>query len=120
MGIGIDIEEVERFRRFDKDTKEPFLPRVFTPAELMYCFGEACPAEHLTGRFAAKEAVKKALAKIWDKEIAFNEIGIARDGKGAPLVIIDQPELQALDIELSISHTRDLAVAVVVIISNVL
>lgn len=115
IGIGVDIERVERFAHFTNVSEDPFLRRVFTPDELAYCFGLANPAEHLAGRFAAKEAVIKALANVFDDTIAYNEIEIGRGAKGAPTVKITRVKAPAFNIQASISHTSEMAVAFVVI-----
>ena len=61
-GIGVDIETIERFRNTELiETKRP-LKKIFTPNELVYCQDYADPAPHLAARFAAKEAIVKALA----------------------------------------------------------
>ena len=118
IGIGVDMERVERFRHFKNDSRDPFLQRTFTQAELKYCFGEAAPAEHLAGRFAAKEAVMKALADDIHGTVAYNEIEIKQNDKGAPVVALLRSGLSAYDIQVSISHTSEAAVAVVVVMSN--
>jgi len=117
--IGIDIEKVERFCEFQKTERNPFLELTFTVTELSYCFDQARPAEHLAGRFAAKEAVIKALANVTGNAMAHNEIEIERNKKGAPVVTLLQSELPDWDIKVSISHTNDTAVAVAVVIGNI-
>ena len=60
MAIGVDIEDIERF----KGKSEEFLHRVFTDLELEYCLKFSKPESHLAARFCAKEAVVKALKAL--------------------------------------------------------
>lgn len=107
-GTGIDIVEVERIKKA-LEKNEKFLKKVFTETELSYCLKKKNKYQHLAARFAAKEAFKKAV----DKSISFREIEVVKKDK--------KPEIRILNkkfkgkILLSISHTRNYAVAVVII-----
>ncbi len=118
VGIGVDIERVERFAHFVNGRNDPFLQRVFTVGELAYCFGQASPAEHLAGRFAAKEAVIKALTNFTNDPVAQSDIEIARNEKGAPIVRLKSGLLPPPNIQISISHTSETAMAFVIVMSN--
>jgi holo-[acyl-carrier protein] synthase len=85
LGHGIDIVETARIRHLCEEHSQHFLDRVFTPAEQKYC--AANPKryfEHLSGRFAAKEAVLKVLGTGWRGGIAWTDIEIQRDPSGQP------------------------------------
>ena len=111
--IGIDIEKVSRFHV--KKIKASFLKRVYTAKELRYCFNQAKPAEHLAGRFAAKEAVIKALAIFTKRPIAHRDIEIINDRFGTPSVFLKNSLANTLHISLSISHMEDAAIVAVII-----
>ena len=103
-GIGIDIVEVKRFEKLAKG----FLDRVFTREEIDYCRKSANPTMHFAARFAAKEAVIKATTKT---NIALKDIFVKNRRNGAPDVFIKGKKKKFF---ISISHTKDLAIAVVV------
>ena len=115
-GLGIDIVEVDRIRRAVARWGEAFLCRIFTPAELAR--GGASPAapERLAGRFAAKEAVMKALG-IGRRGIGWREIEITVDPMGKPGVRLTgrasavAERLGVRAWRVAISHTRLLAIA---------
>ncbi|HEV2356389.1 MAG TPA: holo-ACP synthase [bacterium] len=115
-GIGIDIIEVDRIRRATVRWGDVFLSRVFTPRERGYAGASRSAAERLAGRFAAKEAVMKALG-LGLRRMAWREIEIEGDPLGRPVVRLSGGAAEAaarLGVQawfVSISHTRDLAVA---------
>ncbi|HEV2439936.1 MAG TPA: holo-ACP synthase [bacterium] len=115
-GIGLDIIEVDRIRRATVRWGDVFLSRVFTPGERRHADTARTSAERLAGRFAAKEAVMKALGLGW-RRMAWREIEIEGDPLGRPVVRLTGRAAQAaaeLGVQawfVSISHTRDLAVA---------
>jgi holo-[acyl-carrier protein] synthase len=94
-----------------------FLQRWFTPAEIAYCSSKAFPARHLAARFAAKEAVLKALRAPWTGPLPWRCIEILRDPAGLPCVrltgaaerLAAQSGLQV--VEVSLSHTDEYATA---------
>ncbi|MBI5241115.1 MAG: holo-ACP synthase [Elusimicrobia bacterium] len=106
MEIGLDIVEVPRIRRVIRRAPG-FLKRVFTPAEIAYCRGHKDPWPHYAVRFAAKEAVWKALGQA---RVALRDISVTRDGRGKPSVLIRGRRARGL--KLSLSHGEDYAVAV--------
>jgi holo-[acyl-carrier protein] synthase len=115
-GIGIDVIEVDRIRRATVRWGEGFLSRVFTPGERRHAGVALTSAERLAGRFAAKEAVMKALGLGW-RRMAWREIEIEGDPLGRPVVRLTgraaevAAELGVQAWFVSISHTRTLAVA---------
>jgi holo-[acyl-carrier protein] synthase len=84
VGHGIDLVEIPRIRRMLADHGERFLERCFTGAEREYAEPARRREEHLAARFAAKEAVLKALGTGLDDGIAWTEIEVTRDGRGRP------------------------------------
>jgi holo-[acyl-carrier protein] synthase len=114
--VGIDMLAIPRFRRVLDKHSERFLRRIFTPEEVAYCRGRV---PELAARFAAKEAVMKALG-TGIRGAGWREIEVLPDRRGKPLVYLygrakeraDKIGLHALDV--SLTHERDFAVAAVV------
>ena len=108
IGTGIDIVEVKRIKRVIAGNKA-FLARVFTPGEIDYCAGKANKYQHYAVRFAAKEAILKALGS---KGIALKDISIRNLDSGQPQVVLSG-RLKKLEknIVISLSHSNDYAVA---------
>lgn len=104
MNIGIDIIEVKRFAKIKKSDYGRW-DKVFTPKEWAYAFTKANSAEHLTGIFAAKEAGMKATGKVGPKNFRQFEIAHGKSG---------EPKVAGPKLYISVSHTKDLAVAVAV------
>jgi holo-[acyl-carrier-protein] synthase len=111
--VGTDIIEIQRFRRRPLKTNMSFYNSIFNKSELMYCLKYSDPYPHLAGIFAAKESV----VKCFNKQLRMLDISIDRSKDGKPTVIINCYQNKNFKIEISISHTRSLAVAVAIIIS---
>lgn len=117
IGTGIDMVEVERIERLLDRQREKFLKRVFTDAEVEYCMKKARPAMHLAARFAAKEAVAKALGTGFTKGIRMRDIEVAAGEEGTPHVRLHEAAakrycaLNGSEILLSLTHTREHALA---------
>lgn len=105
-GVGVDITEVARIENALNTRGTRFLERIFTEKEAAYCMGTARPAVHLAGRFAAKEAVKKA-AGAGGK---WTDIEVTNDMNGKPSVRLKNRS-RGIIVNLSISHSDDYAVA---------
>jgi holo-[acyl-carrier protein] synthase len=117
--LGIDLTEVSRVARILERWNGRFIERVFEPGELRRARRHPRAfAEHVAGRFAAKEAAMKALGTGW-RGVAFREIVIERDFSGKPRLSLRgraQERARALGVtaaEISITHTSGLAAAVV-------
>ena len=116
--LGIDLTEVARVARALERWDERFLERVFEPGEISRRRHPRAFAEHVAGRFAAKEAAMKALGTGW-RGVAFREIVIEREPSGKPRLRLQGRALQrarALGVtgaEISITHTASMAAAVV-------
>ena len=115
-GLGVDIVEIERLRRSMGRTAG-FAERVFAPAEIEYCESMADPARHFAARFAAKEAVMKALGTGWSGGVTFRDIEVGHPEAGPPEVRLSGrsaerfSELGGQRILLSMSHEKSCAVA---------
>lgn len=121
VSIGIDIVEVDRIKATIGRLGQPFIDRVFTPAEIEYCDGRASRFVHYAGRFAAKEAAMKALGTGWGEGVAWREVEILPSESGAPQLVLHGAALErfaklgAQRSLVSISHTDVHAVAQVVL-----
>lgn len=85
-GLGTDIVAVNRIAALMRDRGKVFLERWFTAREIDYCSRKAVPSRHFAARFAAKEAVAKALPVAWDGPLPWRSIEIISDPRGAPTV----------------------------------
>jgi len=110
-GIGVDIEDISRFKDLNLDENEKFLKKIFTQQELSYCFSKKNPAPHLAARFSCKEAVIKALQSAGFDNPGFSAIEILNDKKGIPSVRIDKKDFKNVTIKISLSHCRDKSLA---------
>jgi holo-[acyl-carrier protein] synthase len=116
LTTGVDIIEIPRIQGVLDRYGQRFLDRIFTPGEIAYCRGRA---PNLAGRFAAKEATMKALG-TGVRGVGWKDIEVIRAESGAPSVKLhDRAEqrakrLQIVEISLSMSHSREYAVAFVV------
>jgi holo-[acyl-carrier protein] synthase len=116
MRVGIDLIEISRVARA-LERHPRFVERVFTPIEREYCLSRANPAQHFAARFAGKEAVGKALG--FGVPFTWREIEIA--GRPKPGVTLSGRTLEWAErvgagrIELSMTHSRELAQAVCVV-----
>ena len=120
LTTGVDIMEISRIRDVLNSYQSRFLKRIFTDGEIAYCRGRA---HNLAGRFAAKEATMKALG-TGVRGVSWRDIEISRKESGAPYVLLHgraarRADILGLkDVSLSISHSRDYAVAFVVLECN--
>ena len=108
--IGTDLVEVDRVRSSIEKSGDRFLDRIFTKTEQKYCRSKANPDMHFAGRFAAKEAVIKALKSAGVKDpIPFSAIDVQPSESGEPIVVLEGDwEGQC---KVSISHTDKHAIA---------
>ena len=116
---GIDIIEVERIKEAIDDMGNSFLNRIYTEKEIEYCNkSEAMKYQHFAARFAAKEAVFKEISKgLEDKyKINWKDIEIVNNSQGRPAVFMNGTEQKNIDI--SISHCKEYAVATVVMFTT--
>ena len=117
-GIGCDIIEIERVAGVLKRHGPSFLAKTFTPAEQAYCLARTPPARHFAGRFAAKEAVAKALGCGFGARLTFLDIEILPDPHGKPEAFLSHDAAARFhhpQILLSISHAKAYATAFAVV-----
>jgi holo-[acyl-carrier protein] synthase len=109
-GIGIDIVNIVRFKKAIERWGERLERRLFTDGELRYCLGRSHPERHLAVRFAAKEALFKALGG----PLPFRNVEITRGQSGRPAVRVAGLQ-EGYRFNISISHEREFGVAQVVV-----
>jgi holo-[acyl-carrier protein] synthase len=123
ISLGVDIVEVARIRKAVEDSRfgRRFRDRVFTTHEIQYCEKKQRGRyESYAGRFAAKEAVMKALGRGWGGKVRWLDIEVARARSGKPGILLHNntaqlaEELGIRNWLLSISHTREHGVAYVI------
>ncbi|MEK7644188.1 MAG: holo-ACP synthase [Patescibacteria group bacterium] len=112
---GVDIEEISRFKKLSLIKDKNFLSKIYTKAELDYCFGRSNAGAHLAGRFVAKEAVYKALSAL-GRAVDLKKIEISSNIAGVPMVKLRDLRLAGLSVSLSISHCRNWAVAFALVV----
>ncbi len=118
IGIGTDIIEVARIEQLISKQKR-FQGRIFTEKEIAYCELKKNKAQNYAARFAAKEAFLKAIGTGWRKGIAFKEIEVVNNEQGKPELFLSGTAKEFADnlgitnIQLSLSHLKDFAIAVV-------
>jgi holo-[acyl-carrier protein] synthase len=119
MRVGIDLIEIDRIQRA-LERHPGFRERCFTDAERAYCDARRNPAQSYAGRFAGKEAVGKALGLGVARAFAWREIEIV--GRPKPAVTLHgcaaawAERVRAGAIDLSMTHSRELAAAVAVVV----
>ena len=124
MGIGTDIIEVLRIAQMIDRHGELFITRVYTEHEIAYCRARAAANQHYAGRWAAKEAVLKAIGTGWRRGISWRDVEIRNVAGGAPVValrggardVVEQRRIR--DVHISISHCRSHAVAYAVAVGG--
>ncbi len=117
FGIGIDVVEVERIASAIERHGEAFLAKLFTPGERSYCEGQKKPALHYAARFAAKEAVSKALGTGIGGQAGWLDLEVTRDPSGAPKLVLQgqaahfAQQHSITEIQISLTHAREYAAA---------
>jgi holo-[acyl-carrier protein] synthase len=117
-GIGVDIIEIHRIEGAIRDGGERFLDKLFTAGEIAYCSGKRFAAQHYAARFAAKEALSKALATGWAGAFRWRDVEIMNDPSGRPRVLLHgslRDTLAPTTLHVSLSHSDSHVVAMVVI-----
>lgn len=113
IGCGVDVVDLPRFKRVLARGGAVFRRRVFTPQELAYAKGRPrTELLHLAGRFAAKEAVIKAISQLAPgREPAMREVEIKNDRYGRPSIMLHGARRGRYHIYVSLSHVKSVAVA---------
>jgi holo-[acyl-carrier protein] synthase len=114
MEIGVDIVEIERIRGLYQKYGEGFLRRILTDAEAELCLAKPDPVASLAGRFAAKEAVSKAIGTGIAHGLSWHSIEVFNDESGKPQATVRYAGRE-FTARLSISHDRHSAIAMAVI-----
>jgi holo-[acyl-carrier protein] synthase len=120
VGTGIDLAEIGRIEQSIQRYGSRFLNRIYTPAEQAYCQRKRNAAESFAARFAAKEAAAKALGTGISFGVSWLEIEVIREVTGRPILILSgraaqrARQLGVTRVSLSLTHSRDTALAVVI------
>ncbi|MFC1478101.1 holo-ACP synthase [Candidatus Margulisiibacteriota bacterium] len=119
--LGLDLVEISRIKEMAQKHKGRFLDRVFTPAELEYCMTKTVMRfPELAARFAAKEAVVKALGTGM-RGISWKEVEVIRNPLGKPDILLHDraagiaEQLGVVHIHISLTHARDTSAAVAIL-----
>jgi holo-[acyl-carrier protein] synthase len=120
VGVGIDLIELVRFKAALRRQGTPLLEKLFTPSERRYCEDKWNRIAHYAARFAAKEAVLKALGTGWSGGIRWTDVDVGRDGAGAVTVRLTgragkvASKRRIRRVHLSLTHAEHYAAAVAV------
>jgi holo-[acyl-carrier protein] synthase len=123
IGVGLDIIEVERFAR-KMGVQGDLSGEIFTSPEIAYCRRKRYPGQHFAARFCAKEALFKALGSGKRGKMSWRDIEILNETQGLPRVTLrgaTKARYQRLGVEkihVSLSHTRHMAAACVILEST--
>ena len=123
-GTGIDIIEISRIKNAVIRWKDSFLKRIFTENEINYSQARKFSYQHLAARFAAKEAVLKAIGDSSIHQINLREVEVLNDKSGKPFIRLSgaakkiKEKKKISEIIISMSHTHKLAVASAILIKN--
>jgi len=109
--LGVDCQEIEVFAERDIKTNREFYSRLFTEKEIAYCVSKALPSQHFAVRFAAKEAVIKALVP---EHLQHKSVEILNYKSGKPYIKLMNSELRKkFSLTVSLSHSKSIAIAFV-------
>ncbi len=123
-GVGTDIIECERIDRMIKRHSDHFVQRVYTEHEIRYCTDRKNADQHFAGRWAAKEAVLKALGTGWISGIAWTDVEVGHAEGGRPIILLHggaakvAREQGIRDVQISITHCKSHAVAFALALSD--
>ena len=124
MGVGIDQIEVARIRDSLEKHGAHFLDKIFSLTEQTYCREKAEPAPHLAARFAAKEAVSKALGTGFGKEFGWLDSEVVNGDEGQPILRFSKKGRALLEKKgatealVSLTHLESIASSIVVLVSS--
>ena len=117
---GTDIIEIERIKKSIERSEDKFIKLIYTPAEIEYCESKKnAKYSHYAGRFAAKEAIYKAVSSLLPERfgITWKDAQVVNDENGNPKVEFLKVKFEQIkSIDISISHCREYAVATVTIL----
>jgi len=119
VGLGIDIIEIARVKKSIDEYGSLFLNKVFTDDEIIYCNNKFNKYQHFAARFAAKEAVYKAMASGWKEGLRWKDIEIENEPTGMPKVKPSGKLKNFLssnkELKISISHSDNYVTCVAII-----
>lgn len=121
LGLGTDLIETRRVEQSIDRFGDRFLERIFSPREIAYCKRKKNAAESFAARFAAKEAGAKALGTGISRGVTWKDFEVKRETSGRPSLHLSGRAAELAlaigvkRIQLSLTHSRDLAMAVVVV-----
>ena len=119
-GVGIDLTDVKRIKSLRERYGDAFLERTFCDFEIDYCKKFKEPDSHFAARFAAKEAMAKALGTGFSGDITLKSLGVKNGESGEPVAVLDDAakarlkQIGAEKILVSISHLKDYAQAIAI------
>ena len=117
ISCGTDIIEIERIKEALEKYEEKFKNEIFTENEVNYCEGHKNQKfQHYAARFAAKEAIFKAISKKLDKNYSWRDFEIVNDENGKPEVKLKKDIKEIESIDVSISHCKEYAISNVVVL----
>lgn len=121
LGIGTDLAEVGRIRNSIAQFGDRFLNRIYTENERAYAASKANAAERFAARFAAKEAGMKAIGTGWRRGVTWRDFEVINERSGRPTLLLSGVAREVADqlgvsrITISLTHTQDMAFAVVIL-----
>jgi holo-[acyl-carrier protein] synthase len=123
FGIGIDAIEVQRIAKSIETYGDQFVRRIYSESEIAYCANKPHAAEHFAARFAAKEAYAKAIGTGVRKYFIWKEVEVGRHSYGRPYIVLSERMREVarritkkdIRIQLSLTHTKNIAEAIVTI-----
>ncbi len=123
IGLGLDATDIGRIAETIERYKDRFLHRIFTDGEVAYCMRRRVPSIHFAGRFAAKEAAMKALGTGHSRGVLWRDVEVVRRGGPPQLQLHGGAGRRFAAIGgrsslLTITHSDDLAMAQVLILSD--
>lgn len=117
ISCGTDIIEIDRIQKSIERYEEKFKTNIYTKEEVKYCESHKSQKyQHYAARFAAKEAIFKAISKKLDKNYSWTDFEIINDDNGKPEVILKTKIEEIESIDISMSHCKDYAIATVVVL----
>jgi holo-[acyl-carrier protein] synthase len=117
-GVGVDIIEIARIEKSIRELGDHFLQKIFTSREIAYCSSKQNSTQHFAARFAAKEALSKAVATGWAGEFRWRDVEVVNEPSGKPVFEFYgamKAMLVRSNVFVSMSHSGNHVVAMVVI-----
>lgn len=122
LGIGIDIIEIERIKKSIDDYGDHFLNKIFTKTEIDYALSKSNKYQHFAARFAAKEAIYKALSSDTDTVYSWQDVEIYNEKNGLPKVNFYGTLKDYLNedkqLKISMSHSENYVTCVAILSSK--